>query len=159
MLCAICSAPKSRQVVAIETNPRLEAALEYARLQWPVVPLHTPDDSGVCDCPKRADCESNGKHPRTLNGLKDSTTDEAKIRRWWSIWPHANVAIDLARAGLVDIAPDSVEWWAEFTARGLPRDDALRERRWRGPPPLPVSTTGLVSDVSAHRVRAVRPAV
>jgi hypothetical protein len=98
----------------------LAAALLYARLGWPVVPLFTPTD-GVCDCPKRAACESPGKHPRTLKGLDDATTDEAKIRRWWGMWPHANIGIDLARAGLVDIAPDSLEWFAEFTARGLPR--------------------------------------
>jgi Bifunctional DNA primase/polymerase, N-terminal/AAA domain len=104
---------------------RLEAALLYAALDWPVVPLHTPkqleDGTYICDCPKGAECgKSAGKHPRTLNGLKDATTDEDKIRRWWTIWPHANIAIDLVRAGLVDVAPDSIEWWAEFKARGLP---------------------------------------
>ena len=40
------------------------------------------------------------------------------IVRWWKMWPTANIGIDLARAGLVDVAPDSLEWFAEFTARG-----------------------------------------
>lgn len=110
--------------MAVETNPRLEAALDYAQRGWPVVPLHTPDDSGACDChqPDAADADKHaiGKHPRTRNGLKDATTDADAIRRWWLMWPHANIAVDLVRAGLVDIAPDSMEWWAEFTARGLP---------------------------------------
>lgn len=106
-------------MVAVDVNPRLEAALLYAALLWPVVPLHTPVD-GVCDCPKRDKCESPGKHPRTMHGLDDATTDADKIHRWWSIWPHANIAIDLSAAVLVDIAPDSVEWYAEFVARGLP---------------------------------------
>lgn len=100
----------------------LEAALRYAELGWPVVPLFTPVN-GVCDCPDtykaRRDCKP-GKHPRTNHGLDDATTDEAKIRRWWSMWPHANVGINLKTAGLVDIAPDSLEWHAEFIARGLP---------------------------------------
>jgi hypothetical protein len=98
----------------------LEAALHYASLGWPVVPLHTPDEQGVCDCPKRATCKTPGKDPRTKNGLKDATTDEEVIKRWWKMWPHANIGVDLARSGLVDIAPDSVEWHAEFIARGLP---------------------------------------
>jgi Bifunctional DNA primase/polymerase, N-terminal/AAA domain len=107
-------------VTTTGVNPRLEAALMYAALGWPVLPLHTPGPDGVCDCPKRAECPKPGKDPRTLHGLDDATTDETTICRWWKIWPHANVAIDLARSGLVDIAPDSIEWFAEFTARGLP---------------------------------------
>lgn len=37
------------------------------------------------------------------------------------MWPHANIGIDLARSGLVDVAPDSVEWQAQFIAWGLPQ--------------------------------------
>jgi len=107
--------------VTTDTNVRLVAALHYAALGWPVVPLHTPDEFGACDCPKRTDCPSPGKHPRTRKGLDDATTDVVRIKRWWGIWPEANIAIDLARSGLVDIAPDSIEWFAEFTARGLPQ--------------------------------------
>jgi hypothetical protein len=97
-----------------------ETALQLAALGIPVCPLHTPDEQGVCDCPKRAECEAPGKHPRTLHGLDDATTSEKKIRTWWKSWPHANIAIDLAGASLVDIAPDSVDWHGEFIARGLP---------------------------------------
>lgn len=106
-------------MTATEVNPRLQAALVYAALGWPVVPLHTPVD-GVCDCPKHAECPSPGKHPRTERGLDAATTEELVVRRWWRTWPHSNIAVDLARAGLVDIAPDSVEWHARFLARGLP---------------------------------------
>lgn len=34
-----------------------------------------------------------GKVPLVPNGLRDATTDEFLIRRWWSEWPTANVAI------------------------------------------------------------------
>jgi putative DNA primase/helicase len=102
------------------TETLLEAALLYAGSGWPVLPLHTPVD-GVCDCPKRAECRSPGKHPRTLKGVDDASILEAKIRRWWMQWPLANIAIDLAGANLIDIAPDSTVWHAEFIARGLPR--------------------------------------
>lgn len=97
----------------------LAAALLYVQLGWPVVPLHTPTD-GVCDCPKREACVSPGKHPRTMHGLDDASLEPRRVERWWLTWPHANVAIDLAKAGLVDVAPDSLEWHAEFIARGLP---------------------------------------
>jgi hypothetical protein len=98
----------------------LEAALHYAELGWLVVPLHTPDEHGICDCPKRGACTAPGKDPRTRHGLDDASADRATIKRWWGMWPHANIGIDLARSGLVDIAPDSVDWHGEFIARGLP---------------------------------------
>lgn len=103
----------------------LEAALSYAAMAWPVVPLHTPTD-GVCDCPKRESCASPGKHPRTMHGLDDATTDTVKIGRWWKMWPHANIAVDLSRANLIDIAPDSLEWHAIFVAHGLPPTASFR---------------------------------
>jgi putative DNA primase/helicase len=79
---------------AVDTppNPRLEAALAYAARGWPVVPLHTPKPDGTCDCNKKG-CDAIGKHPRTRDGLKSATTDPAAIRRWWSLWPHANIGV------------------------------------------------------------------
>lgn len=104
----------------------LEAALSYAQLGWPVVPLHTPI-TGVCDCPKRADCPKPGKHPRTVKGVDAATTDMDRIRLWWGkMWPHANIGLALLPAELVDIAPDSIEWQAEFIARGLPPTTCFR---------------------------------
>jgi hypothetical protein len=70
----------------------LKAALEYAEQGFSVFPLHTPR-GGRCDCPKGAECKSPGKHPRTLKGLSDASTDELQIRRWWKQWPTANIAI------------------------------------------------------------------
>jgi hypothetical protein len=68
----------------------LDFALSYAAGGFPVLPLHTPVD-GQCDC--RRACESPGKHPRTMNGLTDASTDVDTIRRWWTQWPQANVGI------------------------------------------------------------------
>jgi len=103
----------------------LESALRYAELGWPVVPLHTPID-GVCDCPKRSACDKPGKHPRTMHGIDDASTDHAVIERWWKMWPTANIGVHLVRAGLVDIAPDSVIWQAQFVAYGLPPTASFR---------------------------------
>lgn len=68
---------------------KLDSALAHARAGWPVFPTHNVD-GGRCSCGKV--CPSPGKHPRTVNGLKDATTDESRIRKWWRRWPDANIA-------------------------------------------------------------------
>ena len=82
-----------------------EAALDYAITQgWPVFPLHTVID-GRCSC-NNPDCKSPGKHPRTPNGFKDATTDQATISAWWSRWPGANIGFALRPGDLViDVDP------------------------------------------------------
>jgi Bifunctional DNA primase/polymerase, N-terminal/Primase C terminal 1 (PriCT-1) len=87
-----------------QTNALLDAALSYAARGWHVFPCHTPTPTG-CSC--RRKCDRVGKHPRSKNGLKDATTDEAQIRRWWQMWPEANVAIRTgAVSGLVVLDND-----------------------------------------------------
>lgn len=85
----------------------LEAALAYARRGWPVFPLHHPDPHRGCSCLDALECRSPGKHPRTRKGLKDATTDEAQIRRWWELYPLANVGLAMGRkSGLVAVDVD-----------------------------------------------------
>lgn len=69
----------------------MEAALEYARRGWPVLPIWEPRD-GLCSCRFGAGCKRPGKHPRVGRGVKP-TLDEGRIRRWWTDWPDANVAV------------------------------------------------------------------
>lgn len=69
----------------------LDAALWYAAHGWQVFPCHTPTPGG-CSC-RRAACPDIGKHPRTQHGLKDATTSASIIRRWWEMWPDANIGI------------------------------------------------------------------
>jgi hypothetical protein len=89
-------------------NRLLLHALLYARRGWSVVPLFGIDENG-CECrrdPCLSDPSKRGKHPRTLNGHDDATTDEADIRRWWGAWPTSNIGI---RAGdglvVIDVDP------------------------------------------------------
>ena len=85
-------------------NPRL-AALAYAARGWHVFPCHSAR-AGRCSCGAPA-CQHAGKHPRTLHGLKDATTDPALITRWWQQWPDANVAVATgAVSGLVALDED-----------------------------------------------------
>ncbi|MCC7354532.1 MAG: bifunctional DNA primase/polymerase [Anaerolineae bacterium] len=87
-------------------SENLVAALSYARLGWPILPLHTPTGAG-CSCRKAA-CEGVGKHPRTANGVKDATTGEASIKRWWARWPDANVGLATGKVSglaVLDVDP------------------------------------------------------
>lgn len=98
----------------------LQAALDYAGLGWPVFPLHTPIN-GICDCAAGPECKSPGKHPRTLNGLKDASSDELKIRRWWKTWGIANIGIAVPE-GHVVVDVDGQEGWEALkdAGRSLP---------------------------------------
>ena len=66
-------------------------AAYYADLGLRVTPLHGIDTLG-CTC-RSPECRSAGKHPRTLHGLKDGSSDMAKVKAMWARWPHANIGI------------------------------------------------------------------
>jgi hypothetical protein len=58
------------------------SAIAFAARGWPVLPLHSIDQAdGRCTC-GNPNCDSQGKHPLTLNGVKDATTDANIIKRW-----------------------------------------------------------------------------
>jgi hypothetical protein len=63
-------------------NPRLTAALRYARSDWPVFP-----------------CIPGEKAPATKHGFLDASTDPDKITWWWSRHPDHNVAIATGAPG------------------------------------------------------------
>lgn len=82
----------SRNGGEIGQNSKLDAALIYASKGWPVFPLFYVLKNGACSCEWNK-CQRIGKHPTTKNGLQEATTDEAKIRKWWTESPHANIAL------------------------------------------------------------------
>lgn len=85
----------------------IEQAQLLAKLGFKIFPLHTPDESGRCSC--RKDCgRDNGKHPRTMNGLKDATDNAEQIAHWWGMWEAANIGLATGEASgcfIVDIDP------------------------------------------------------
>jgi DNA polymerase-1 len=114
-----------------DENALRTAALQYAHNGYPVLPLYPPrwDDetkTWLCACPASYKAEHRcapGKHPIGDLAPKahlNATTDPTIITTWWTLWPDANIGVAPGPAGLIDVAPDSPEWWAEFKAQGLP---------------------------------------
>lgn len=54
------------------------------------------------------------KQPLTPHGFKDATQDPARVRAWWTQWPHALVGVPTgAVSGLVaiDVDPQGADWY------------------------------------------------
>jgi len=66
------------------------AALTYAQKGWAIFPVHNIAN-GHCTCGKS--CDSPGKHPRTMHGISDATTDTTQVDKWWRQWPDANIGM------------------------------------------------------------------
>jgi hypothetical protein len=99
-----------------------DAALGYASLGIPVLPLHSPlphrgdlqaltggrplgpnASSTSCSC-RDPGCGQVGKHPLgslVPHGVKDATTNRARILAWWTSHPQANIG--LATGHLFDV--------------------------------------------------------
>src|SRR5262249_31967888 len=54
----------------------------------------------ACTC-GNIECKSPGKHPRTKNGFKDATLDEAKIKEEWRKSPNSNIGIPTGAASMM----------------------------------------------------------
>jgi hypothetical protein len=101
----------------------LSVALSHAARDWRVLPLHSPLAGGGCSCrrvcrceqpcgveprPECLRCRTPGKHPRIRDWTEEATTDEAQIRKWWGMWPEANIGIATGRASglwVLDVDP------------------------------------------------------
>jgi hypothetical protein len=73
-------------------NPLLNAALEYARLGYWVVPLHTLRH-GVCSCKNGGECGTPGKHPHIKWGHLAKPLSASQIHDCWEQWPDANIGV------------------------------------------------------------------
>jgi hypothetical protein len=108
----------------------LDSALTYAARGWPVFPCHSVNRD-VCSCTDKH-CTRAGKHPRTLHGLKDASSDPAQIRAWWTRWKDANIGVPAGRpSGLLVVDLDSEDAIAIFTQLG-PKPETLTHKTGRG---------------------------
>lgn len=95
-------------------------ALRYAADGFAVFPVYEPNILvrgivTVCACTKQ-DCR--GKHPRTVNGVKDATTDINQIKEWWTKWPNASIGVATGN-GLGVVDADGPEGLASLQSLGL----------------------------------------
>lgn len=82
----------------------LDAALNYALLGWPVLPLHNPH-RGRCSCSWRG-CPGSS-HPRLRLTATDATTDTGQIHKWWDRFSNANIGIKMGGTGIVVLNVDN----------------------------------------------------
>ncbi len=86
-------------------------ALYYgSTLGWKVLPCHGLLTTGKCTCGQtHADPKDIGKHPASINGQKDATSDAATITGWWDFNPFYNVGVLCRDSGffVLDIDPRS----------------------------------------------------
>lgn len=113
-------------------NARLDSALHLASLGCPVFPVHTiavRNGVRVCTCRNWQTCDKQGKHPRTRYGLKEATTDESAIRKWWSKHPNSNVGLLTGREVGLFVLDIDVKYGGEFSLSYLQElyHDALGE--------------------------------
>jgi hypothetical protein len=127
----------------------LEWALYYARNGVPVFPLREifwlPDGTPSCTCKKTennpvnfgTNCKAIGKHPEFVKGVfehghNDATTDEAKIRAAWGMFPNAGIGRGTAGEIVLDLdGPAGMEALARFQAEDGPYPETLRARSGR----------------------------
>lgn len=92
-----------------------QAAHEYADRGWPVFP-----------------CQPGGKAPACEHGYLDATVSHARIDRWWTLIPDANIAIATGSPG-----PDVLDIDIHPGRSGFA---ALRRARRAGLIPVPAAT-------------------
>ncbi|MGF1628553.1 MAG: bifunctional DNA primase/polymerase [Kiloniellaceae bacterium] len=83
---------RQQNTATAEADPMLAAALGYAARGWPVFP-----------------CAAGGKKPCIDHWQHLATTDPEQLRKWWSTWPNANVALHPGEAGLLVLDFDPKE--------------------------------------------------
>jgi Bifunctional DNA primase/polymerase, N-terminal len=93
-----------------------QAAVAYAALGFPVVPLHTAQPGGGCTC-RDPGCPDAGKHPRLRGWQRLASTDPGLVGEWWRRWPQANLGLATGRR--FDVLDLDGEQGAEALRAGL----------------------------------------
>jgi hypothetical protein len=100
----------------------IEHALQLAKERgWHVFPCC------AWDKPSNAPENRRGKAPLTHNGLKAATTEEGRIRRWWSQWPDANIGVACGASGIVAIDVDGAAGWEQLEYGGYDLPETLTQ--------------------------------
>lgn len=82
----------------------LDASLAWSRAGWKVLPVRSRSWKGKDRNGK--DIAYKPKAPLVTHGVKDATTDEEQIRKWWAKWPDAAVGIAAGHGRVVVVDAD-----------------------------------------------------
>lgn len=107
----------------------LQAALEFARNSWPVLPVHVERD-GQCSCGD-PNCSSPGKHPMTRHGYKDATTDKGTIERWFAEGDWNLGVATGTKFCAIDLDADTEAAWVtlDYLVDGIPSTMSAKTKR------------------------------
>ncbi len=97
------------------------AAQAYVSLGFQLFPCHSIEPSGVCTCGKACGKDA-GKHPLTANGVKDATSDPAKLIQYFTgDYSAANIAVACGKpSGIVVIDADNLKDLARLVNQNAP---------------------------------------
>jgi putative DNA primase/helicase len=88
------------------TTLALSFALFYANFKMAVFPVHFVMEGGSCSCGNPA-CANVGKHPMTNDGFKSASSEQEKVRWFFTGEPDANVGVRTgAESGIVVLDVD-----------------------------------------------------
>jgi len=103
-------------------NAVLDAARAYINIGWHVFPVHSIDTNGKCTCGTPT-CSNAGKHPRLSRGLKEASTDLAKINTWFGEnAPLSNIGVvtgEISNITVIDIDIGEGKFGAESWAEAI----------------------------------------
>jgi len=105
----------------------LGAALAYAAVGWPVIPVHRWRGDR-CSCAKGLSCPHPAKHPIPKKWSTVGTVDPTQIEKWWWHYPDANVGLLTGVAfDVLDIdSPEAFDrLWVVSGHDGIPSLDVL----------------------------------
>jgi Bifunctional DNA primase/polymerase, N-terminal len=116
--------------IALKKSTHLSTALLCAKHGLRVVPLHGLRD-GRCTCGDK-DCKQPGRHPRTPNGIKDATSKPAAIKKFWSRWPQAKIAIAIGAPDIIALTLKGNDGVSALKKHGtLAKTVELRDGKFR----------------------------
>lgn len=147
-----------------------EAALDYSRRGWSVIPVHSIGRR-ACTC-GRPDCASPGKHPRVAwTAATEEPASEEQVQEWWRRWPDANVGVVTGRVSgvvVLDVDPrnggdeslaDLVAELGELPPTLTSRTGGGGRHTWFTAPPWPLPSVELAPgiDLKAESGMVVAP--
>jgi hypothetical protein len=113
-----------KREIAFYSKHKIKVVLTYG------VNRKTKHDPFICDCYKKAQCKSAGKHPIASlfpNGSKDATHNEDFLCESLEKYPNANLAILIEDFTVFDIDdPNQIKWLKQFD---LPKTRCTRTSR------------------------------